>query len=85
MNRSNVWGSLAPYGDVSSRVQKEYLQNKEHFPFKTVIIEDSLQIALREKKKMPSLIWNLFDFITYLYSYYSELHEASNFSYKYST
>ena len=61
----------------------EYLQNKEYFPFITVIIDDSLQITLVEKK-MPSVIWNLFDFITYLYSYYSQLHEAIYFSYKYS-
>ena len=37
----------------------EYLQDKEYFPFKTVIIDDSLQITLVEK-----IIWNLFDFIT---------------------
>ena len=29
----------------------EYLQNKEYFPFKTVIIDDSLQIILVEKNK----------------------------------
>ena len=35
----------------------EYLQDKEYFPFKTVIIDDSLQITLVQK-----IIWNLFDF-----------------------
>ena len=60
----------------------EYLQDKEYFPFKTVIIiDDSLQINL--VKKNASVIWNLFDFITYWYSYYSQLHEATYFSYKY--
>ena len=81
MNGSNVRGSLAPYVMVtSSLVQMEYLLNKEYFPFKTVIIDDSLQITLVEKKK-PSVIWNLFDFITYVYSYYSQLQEAIYFSY----
>ena len=50
MNGSKVWGSLAPYGDVFPCVQMEYLQSKEYFPFKTVIIDDSLQITLGEKK-----------------------------------
>ena len=49
----------------------EYLQKNEYFPFKTVIIDDSLQNTLGEKKKMPTVIWKLFDFITYWYSYYS--------------
>ena len=49
MNGSNVWGSLAPYGDIFSHVQMEYLQNKEYFLFITVIIDDSLQITLVEK------------------------------------
>ena len=31
-------------------VQMEYLQDKEYFPLKTVIIDDSLQITLVEKK-----------------------------------
>ena len=61
----------------------EYLQNEEYFPFKTVIIDDSLQITSKKKKK-PSAIWNLFDFITYWYSYYSQLHESTYFSYQYS-
>ena len=46
---------LAPFGDVLSFVQMEYLQ-KEYFPFKTVIIDESLQITL--EKKFPSVIWN---------------------------
>ena len=37
MNGSNVWGSLAPYGDALPFVQMEYLQ-MEYFPFKTGII-----------------------------------------------
>ena len=37
----------------------EYLQKNEYFPFKTVIIDDSLQNTLGEKKKMPSVIWKL--------------------------
>ena len=36
----------------------EYLQKNEYFPFKTVIIDDSLQNTLGEKK-MPSVIWKL--------------------------
>ena len=60
----------------------EYLQNKEYFPFIIVIIDDSLQITL-VVKKIKSVIWNLFDFITYLYSYYSQFHETIHFSFKY--
>ena len=45
MNGSDVWGSSALYGDVL-RVQMEYLQKNEYFPFKTVIIDDSLQNTL---------------------------------------
>ena len=37
----------------------EYLQKNEYFPFKTVIIDDSLQNTLGEKKKMPSVIWKI--------------------------
>ena len=55
---------------TSSRVQMEYLQKNEYFHFKTVIIDGSLQNTLGEKK-MPSVIWKLFDFITYWYRYYS--------------
>ena len=29
----------------------EYLQDKKYFPFKTVVIDDSLQITLVEKNK----------------------------------
>ena len=36
----------------------EYLQKNEYFPFKTVIIDDSLPNTLGEKK-MPSVIWKL--------------------------
>ena len=44
MNGSDVWGSSAPYGDVLP------LQKNEYFPFKTVIIDNSLQNTLGEKK-----------------------------------
>ena len=46
----------------------EYLQDKEYFPFKTVIIDDSLQINLVEKNHLES-VW-----IHYLYSYCSKLY-----------
>ena len=36
-------------------VQMEYLQDKEYFPFKTVIIDDSLQITLVEKNHLESV------------------------------
>ena len=61
----------------------EYLQKNEYFPFKTVIIDDSLQNSLGEKKNAKCHL-ETFDFITYWYSYYSELYEATYFSYKYS-
>ena len=54
----------------------EYLQKKEYFPFKTVIIDDSLSLQNHPtRKKMPGVIWNLFHFI--LGQLYSLLHEAS--------
>ena len=49
MNGSDVWGSSAPYGEfwlMVTRVQMEYLQKNEYFPFKTVIIDGSLQNTL---------------------------------------
>ena len=52
------------------RVQMEYLQKNEYFPFKTVIIDDSLQNTLGEKKNAKCHL-ETFDFITYWYSYYS--------------
>ena len=63
----------------------EYLQKKEYFPFKSVIVDGSLQITL-EKKKLSSVIWN------FLISYFIYtaigiiLHfmELVNFSHKYS-
>ena len=70
MNGSDVWGSSAPYGDVLPVFKWNIYKKNEYFPFKTVIIDDSLQNTLGEKK-MPSVIWKLFDFITCLYSYYS--------------
>ena len=53
MDVANVWGSLAAHGDVQGTplVQMEYLQKKESFPFKTIIIDDSLQITQGEKNK----------------------------------
>ena len=60
-------------------VQMEYLQNKEHFPFKTVIIDDSLQITLVKKKSKCHLEYFWFD---YLYSFCSQLHGSYLFSLK---
>ena len=68
MNGSNVWGSSVSYGDVPPLVQMEYLKAKEYFPFKTVIIDDSLQITLVEKNQLKS-VW-----FHYLYGYCSKLH-----------
>ena len=50
---SNVWGSLAPYGDVSPCSNGIFTHINEYFPFKTVIINDSLQNTLGrlEEKK----------------------------------
>ena len=47
----------------------ENLQKNEYFPFKTVIIDDSLQNTLVEKNAKCHL--ETFDFITCLYNYYS--------------
>ena len=50
MNGSDVWGSSAPYGDVLPVFKwNTYLQKNEYFPFKTVIIDDSLQNTLGKK------------------------------------
>ena len=54
MNGSDVWGSSAPYGDVLPVFKMEYLQKNEYFPFKTVIIDGSLQNTLGEKKCQES-------------------------------
>ena len=48
----------------------EYLQKNEYFAFKTVIIDNSLQNTLGEKKNAKCHL-ETFDFITYWYSYYS--------------
>ena len=48
---------------TSSLCSNGIFTKNEYFPFKTVIIDDSLQNTLGEKK-MPSVIWKLFDFIT---------------------
>ena len=72
MNGSDVWGSSAPYGDILPVFKWNIYKRMSsfQFPFKTVIIDGSLQNTLGEKK-MPRVIWKLFDFITYWYSYYS--------------
>ena len=55
MNGSDVWGSSAPYGDVLPVFKwNSYLLKNEYFPFKTVIIDDSLQNTLGEKKSQVS-------------------------------
>ena len=38
----------------------EYLQNKEYFPFKTAIIDDSLQITLEEKINKCQVSFGIF-------------------------
>ena len=48
MNGSNVWGSLAPYGDVLPLFKWNIYKRSRYFPLKTVIIDDSLQITLGE-------------------------------------
>ena len=70
MNGSDVWGSSAPYGDVLPVFKWNiYKRMSTYFPFKTVIIDDSLQNTLGKKNAKCHL--ETFDFITYLYSYYS--------------
>ena len=70
MNGSDVWGSSAPYGDVLPVFKWNiYKRMSTYFPFKTVIIDDSLQNTLGKKKAKCHL--ETFDFITYWYSYYS--------------
>ena len=50
MNGSKVRGSLAPYGDVLPLFKWNiYKASPDYFHFKTVIIDDSLQITLVEK------------------------------------
>ena len=61
MNGSDVWGSSAPYGDVLPVFKWNIYKRMSilnYFPFKTVIIDNSLQNTLGEKK-MPSVIWKL--------------------------
>ena len=51
MNGSDVWGSSAPYGDVLPVFKWNiYKGMSTYFPFKTVIIDGSLQNTLGEKK-----------------------------------
>ena len=55
MNGSDVWGSSAPYGDVLPVFKWNiYKRMSTYFPFKTVIIDDSLQNTLGEKKCQES-------------------------------
>ena len=71
MNGSDVCGSSAPYGDVLPVFKWNiYKRMSSYFPFKTVIIDDSLQNTLGEKKNAKCHL-ETFDFITYWYSYYS--------------
>ena len=82
MNGSNVRGSLSPYGDASP-CSNGIFTRQGVFSFQNCH-NNWWQFANQpSRKKMPSVIWNLFDFITYWYSYYSQLHEATYFSYKY--
>ena len=65
------------------RVQMEYSQKNEYFPFKTAIIDDSLQNTLG--KKMPSVIWKLLISLhTGTAIILSFMKLATYFSYKYS-
>ena len=50
MNGSNFWGSLAPYGDILSLFKWNIYKRSSYFPFKNVIIDNSLQNTLGEKK-----------------------------------
>ena len=65
MNGSNVWGSL------ELRVQMEYSQKNEYFPFKTVIIDDFLQNTLGILQNQNTQNQNTLGIFTYLYSHYS--------------
>ena len=70
MNGSDVWGSSAPYGDVLPVFKWNiYKRMSSYFPFKTVIIDGSLQNTLGEKNPKSHL--ETFDLITCFYSYYS--------------
>ena len=50
MNGSDVWGSSEHYGDVLPVLKWNIYKRMSTFPFKTVIIDDSLQNTLGEKK-----------------------------------
>ena len=84
MNGSDVWGSSAPYGDVLPVFKWNiYKRMSTYFPFKTVIIDDSLQNTLG--KKMPSVIWKLLISLpTGTAIILSFMKLATYFSYKYS-
>ena len=84
MNGSDVWGSSAPYGDALPVFKWNiYKRMSTYFPFKTVIIDDSLQNTLG--KKMPSVIWKLLISLpTGTAIILSFLKLVTYFSYKYS-
>ena len=59
----------------------EYLQKKEYFPFKTVIIDESLQITLEKNYQMS---FGIFLFICTATGIILHFTELVNFSHKYS-
>ena len=61
----------------------EYLQKKEYFPFKTVIIDESLQITLEKKITKCHLEFSYF-FICTATGIILHFTELVNFSHKYS-
>ena len=65
-------------------VQMEYLQKKEYFPFKTVIIDDSLQIILGKKKIAKCHLEFSYFFICTAAGIILHFMELVNFSHKYS-
>ena len=83
MNGPDVWGSSAPYGDVLPVFKWNiYKRMSIYFPFKTVIIDDSLQNTLG--KKMPSVIWKLLISLPTGTAIILNFMDATYFSYKYS-
>ena len=83
VNGSNVWGSFGTFWWRPLFVQMEYLQKKEYFPFKTVIIDDSLQIRPEKKITKCHLEFSYF-FICTATSIILHFMELVNFSHKYS-
>ena len=84
MNGSDVWGSSAPYGDVLPVFKWNiYKRMSSYFPFKTVIIDDSLQNTLGEKNAKCHLEFSYF-FICTATGIILHFIELVNFSHKYS-